>query len=265
MTLEEPQLNASDVRQYLNGPFASVQGWCIPHLWQALWPLANAVAAQGGGGPIAEIGVYHGKFFIGLVKTMAAETHNTALDVFDLQQFNLDKAGEGNMSRFKENLAACGVAEKRVDMIKTDSMWLGREDAEKLRAKTGGFSMFSVDGCHLAEHTINDMLFAMEVTKPQGIIFVDDYYNADWPGVQEGVAKFYLNHTARFVPLYFSCNKLVLCNLSYHRIYLDAVNAHVRKHFPETRVKAVKRFGFDTLTITPKYQSQDYLAGDGQA
>jgi hypothetical protein len=57
----------------------------------------------------------------------------------------------------------------------------------------------------------------------------------------------------------------VLCNLSYHKIYLDAVGSFVRKHFPETRVKPVKRFGFDTLTITPKYQSEDYIVRDGPA
>ena len=255
-------MNSASLRQYLSNEFATVQGWCIPHLWQSLWPLRQAVIAQGGAGPVAEIGVFHGKFFIGLVKTMGAPQHNHAMDVFDLQQFNLDKAGEGNAAKFKENMARTGIVESAVTMVKTDSMWLGRADADRIRAETGGFSMFSVDGCHLAEHTINDMNFAIEVTKPQGIIFVDDYYNADWPGVQEGVAKYYLNNTARFVPLYYSCNKLVLCNLSYHKIYLDAVGASVRKHFPETRVKAVKRFGFDTLTITPNYKSQDYLPPD---
>lgn len=255
----------ADIASYLYGGFATVQGWCIPHLWQSLWPLSQAVVAAGGEGPVAEIGVFHGKFFIGLAKTMGASRNNYAIDVFDLQQFNLDKAGEGNVQRFRENLESNGIGEAAVRLLRTDSMWLTRVDAERLKDETGGFSMFSVDGCHLAEHTINDIALAMEVVKPQGVIFVDDYYNADWPGVQEGVAKYYLNSTARFVPLYFSCNKLVLCNLSYHKIYLDAVGSFVRKHFPETRVKPVKRFGFDTLTITPKYQSEDYIVRDGPA
>jgi hypothetical protein len=249
----------ADVETYLNGEFARVQGWCIPHLWQSLQPMREAILNAGATGPVAEIGVYHGKFFIGLVKTMAAARANYAIDVFDLQQFNLDKAGAGSLARFKENLQRSGVADSSVEFLRTDSMWLNRADSERIRAESGGFSMFSIDGCHLAEHTINDLHFAMEVTLPHGIIFIDDYYNADWPGVHEGIAKFYLNQPARFVPLYYSCNKLVLCNLSYHKIYLDAVGAFVKGNYPETRVKPVKRFGFDTLTITPNYQSRSYL------
>ena len=252
-------MQLTELREYLGGDFAKVQGWCLAHLWQSVEPLRQAVLAAGGNGPVAEIGVFHGKFFIALVKAMGAAAENYAIDVFDQQQFNLDKAGPGNLQKFKDNLALTGVAQSRVTILRTDSMWLTRADAERIRTASGGFSMFSVDGCHLAEHTINDLIFAQEVTLPQGVIFIDDYYNADWPGVQEGIAKYYLNHAARFVPLFYSANKLVLCNLSYHKIYLDAVGAHVRKHFPETRVKPVKRFGFDTLTITPNYQSKDHL------
>jgi hypothetical protein len=82
----------ASLAHYLNNDFSSVQGWCIPHLWQSLWPLREAMRKQGKDGPVAEIGVYHGKFFIGLVKTMEAPRHNYAIDVFDLQQFNLDGA-----------------------------------------------------------------------------------------------------------------------------------------------------------------------------
>jgi hypothetical protein len=249
----------ASLAHYLNNDFSSVQGWYIPHLWQSLWPLREAMRKQGKDGPVAEIGVYHGKFFIGLVKTMEAPRHNYAIDVFDLQQFNLDGAGVGNAAKFKENLARCEVEPSSVEMLKADSMWLTRADADRLRNETGGFAMFSVDGCHLAEHTINDLQFAIDVTLPHGIIFIDDYYNADWPGVQEGVAKYYHNNAARFVPLYHSCNKLVLCNLSYHRIYLKEVADSLQKHFPQTRVKPVKRFGFDTLSITPDYRSADFL------
>src|SRR5580704_7195743 len=99
----------------------------------------------------------------------------------------------------------------------------------------------------------------MEVTKPQRIIFVDDYYNPNWPGVQEGIAKFYLSNSARFVPLLFTCNKLFLCNLSYHKMYLDLVSRFVRQNFPDTRIKLVRRFGFDTVTVLPNFKSSQYL------
>jgi SAM-dependent methyltransferase len=242
----------ADAKAYLDGPFQIIKGWCLPNLWQSIEPLYEQIVARGNPGPVAEIGVYQGKFFIGLVKTMGAPTNNYAIDVFDLQEFNLDKAGEGNIEALRANLRSSGVDDAAVEFLKTDSMWLNDGDIRSLRADTGGFSMFSVDGCHLAEHTVNDIHIAMELTRPDGIIFVDDYYNPNWPGVQEGVARLYFGQVPRFVPLLFSCNKLVLCNISFHARYLKAVRDYLAAHYPGARVKLVKRFGYDTLTVVPE-------------
>jgi len=103
------------------------------------------------------------------------------------------------------------------------------------------------------------MQLAFDLTRPDGIIFVDDYYNPSWPGVQEAVAKYYLNNSARFVPLLFSCGKLFLCNLSFHATYLETVARFLSQHFPSTAVKRVQRFGFETLTVMPDHKSNDYL------
>lgn len=253
-------MSMNDVTDYLQGSFRAIEGWCIPQLWQTIQPLSRAVLEEGGKGPVAEIGVYHGKFFIGLVKTAGAPAANFAIDVYDLQQFNLDGAGKGNLDKFRQNMHAAGVADSQVEIVKTDSMWLNRCDIDRIRERSGGFSMFSVDGCHLAEHTINDLQFAAEVTLPQGLIFIDDYYNAQWPGVQEGVAKYFLMSAARFVPLAYSCNKLILCNLSYHGAYLKKLVPFVREHFADTRIKMVKRFGFDCANITPDIEKGAFCA-----
>lgn len=244
-----------NVDKYLRGTFQTTEGWCIPQLWQTIQPLYQCVQAAGGDGPVAEIGVYHGKFFIGLVKTVGEMKPNYAIDVFDLQQHNLDGAGKGNLEKFKVNLGNAEVALDQVEFLKTDSMWLNHIDIQGIRVRSGGFSMFSVDGCHLAEHTLNDMEIASQLVKPQGLIFVDDYYNSDWPGVQEGVAKHFLMQNSRFVPLAYTCNKLILCNLSFHQTYLIALSSFVEANFPDTRIKKVKRFGYDTVNVHPNFRS----------
>ena len=242
----------ADLRRYLDGPFDEVQGWCIPQLWQAIEPLAEAIRDNGDPGPIGEIGVFHGKFFIGLAHTMGAEAGNIALDVFDMQEFNLDGAGKGNKAIFAANLEKCEVPADAVEMIAVDSMGLTADDASDYRRRTGGgFSLFSVDGCHTVEHTINDVGFAFQVIRRDGIIFVDDYYNANWPGVQEGIAKLYHNQAPRFVPLLYIANKLFLCNLSYHQSYLEIVTSHLKTHFPDTRFRDHSRFGYRCLSIFP--------------
>jgi len=247
-----------EVHDYLNGRFEQVEGWCVPQLWQSIQPIDEIQRRNGIGGPIAEIGVYQGKFFIGLLKTKQ-QSNNYAIDVFSMQRFNLDGAGAGNQEALKANIALSGSSVEDVHFLEADSMALTSSDLQEIRATTGGFSMFSVDGCHTVEHTINDVRIAMELTRPGGVIFVDDYYNASWPGVQEGICKLYLTDSPRFVPLIATCNKLILCHISYHAEFLLHAKEFFKTNFDGTRVKPVKRFGYDTLTIAPNLQTGAFL------
>ena len=45
------------INGYLSTGIDDVKGWCIPQLWQSIWPLAQRI----GDGPVAEIGVFEGK------------------------------------------------------------------------------------------------------------------------------------------------------------------------------------------------------------
>lgn len=243
----EQRLN--DINAYLSEGIHSVKGWCIPQLWQTLWPLYREI----GDGPIAEIGLFEGKFFIGLCKTFGTGTDNraAAIDVFDMQKFNLDGAGVGKIDMVKRNLATHGIEESAVEFVQADSLALTHQDADRMIADIGQFHFFSVDGCHEVVHTVNDIEFAMSVTANHGIIAVDDYTNADWPGVQEAVARMYLNRDFRFIPLAVTCNKLLLASYSYHAHYLRAIEKYLVKAHPKTRFKKVRRFGFESITIRP--------------
>lgn len=248
------------VLDYLRGPFRTMGGWCSPWLWQLITPIAERQAALGIAEPVAEIGVYHGKFFLGLLLTRGAPAHNHAIDVWDMQEFNLDGAGHGDMAQFAANIDASGASPESVTMLRADSMAITRQTIERIREITGGFSLFSVDGCHLAEHTINDIRIAMELTVPGGIIFVDDYTNPDWPGVQEGVAKLYLMDSPRFVPLATLHNKLFLCHIGHHAMWLQHLSAAAAR-LPHARTKIVRRFGYESLNPFPHTEGEDYLGG----
>ena len=245
-------MDACAVEDYLAGHFKNVEGWCNPRLWQAIRPLAAAMIETDGIAPIAEIGVHHGKFFIGLVKTMGAPANNYAIDVFDAQEFNLDGSGKGDLDAFRRNLALGGVPESAVQIVQADSMALDDAAVKAIRASSGGFAFFSVDGCHTAEHTINDFEVACRLTRDSGVIFVDDYYNPSWPGVQEGIAKVFFSRPPSFVPLLLISNKLFLCHASRHRNYLYAAQTYIRQHYPTTKLKRVKRFGYEGLTLIPR-------------
>ncbi|MEP0315531.1 class I SAM-dependent methyltransferase [Hyphomonas sp.] len=236
---------------YLNGQFNGVKGWCGPHLWNVIQPLHEYQQAAGVKGPIAEIGVFHGKFFIGLALTKKGEGIHTAFDVFDMQRFNLDGAGKGDLQTFQNNLKEAGFGEEAIDIRKVDSMALTRHEIEHIREERGQFSMFSVDGCHMTEHTVNDFRIAMELTQPGGIIYVDDYLNADWPGVQEGLARLYLNDCPQFVPVAYASNKLFTCHISFAADVFKHLRDNVKESFPRCQVKTVRRFGYECLNVRP--------------
>lgn len=249
------------VAGYLSGHFQQIRGYSNPYIWNALQPLHEWQEAEGVTGPIGEIGVMLGKFFAALALAKDAYGPHFAFDVFDLTQFNLGGGPRGNLEIFKENLKAAGVEAAKVEIRQVDSMAITARDIEEVRDATGGgFSLFSVDGCHRAEHTVNDLQIAMELTKPGGLILLDDYYNQDWPGVQEGTVRLYLNSLPRFIPIAFTCNKLLLAHIGYAEAMFAHLKSELPGRIPGLRITEAPRFGYPTLNIYPDMKSDRYLS-----
>ena len=249
------------VAEYLSGQFQQIRGHSNPYIWNSLQPLHEWQEFQDIKGPIGEIGVMLGKFFVALALAKDAYPPHFAFDVFDQTQFNLGGGPRGNLDIFKENLKTASLGEKEVEIRRVDSMSITARDIEQVRDATGGgFSIFSVDGCHRAEHTINDVQIAIELTKPGGLILLDDYYNQDWPGVQEGAARLYLNAMPRFIPIAFSCNKLLLAHIGYAEAMLEHLKNELPGRFPGLRINEVPRYGYPTLNIYPDTKSGRFLS-----
>ncbi|MGB7565890.1 MAG: class I SAM-dependent methyltransferase, partial [Prochlorococcaceae cyanobacterium] len=219
----------TELAAYLRSGINQVEGWCNPELWQLLEPIVAIQIHQQSPSAIAEIGVYHGKFFIGLALSHPGGPH-LAIDCFDDQQFNIDGAGIGHRETFLANCRTHGVPPEQVQVLQANSLDLPKMLGSSLfsglgMSAEGGrpFSIFSIDGCHTVEHTHNDLLVACQLTNlNHGVILVDDYTNPDWPGVQEAVARFYLFGAPTFAPLAVTCNKLLLVPTGCHTPMLDA-------------------------------------------
>ena len=193
------QSSINGLQKYLDAPFKEVDGWCTPHLFPAI--VASRIHQESLGltsAPIAEIGVFHGKFLLGLAALAGTQTGHYAIDVFDMQEFNLDGAGKGSLEMLKANAEKAGFSESDFTYFSADSMAINRQQISEISANApGGFSFFSVDGCHTPEHTVNDARIAMELTDTRGIVFIDDYNNPNWPGVQEGICLLYTSPSPR--------------------------------------------------------------------
>jgi hypothetical protein len=254
------QTLADSLRAFVQGPFPQIAGWCSPYIFQTLHPIAEFQRSIGFTAPVCEIGVFQGKFFTALMKTSGLSAGHYAIDVFDMQEFNLDYAGAGNRAAFLKNVALAGEDPDLVTCIERDSTTFRQGELTRIRETVGGFSIFSVDGCHMVQHTINDMQVAMELTADKGVIFVDDYYNPSWPGVHEAVCKMYLTGNPVYVPFCYNQNKLALCHIGYHARYLDYLTRFVATHFPDTETKKVSMFGYDVLAMIPHGRSDKVVA-----
>jgi Methyltransferase domain len=176
-------------------------------------------------GNVAEIGVHHGKLFILLYLLTKADERGVAIDLFSLQHLNIDRSGKGNLARFLTNLR-CHADTDRVIVHEGDSTAL--DGAMLVRLGGGPFRLISIDGGHTAEITLADLRTAESALAPGGVVILDDCFNESWPGVSEGVHR-YFSESPAVVPFAIGGNKVLFCRAASVATYVDALRAAVPK------------------------------------
>jgi SAM-dependent methyltransferase len=212
------------LRQYVENGHHDVEGWFSGNQLD-MFLIADEVQKQLGiDGAVGEIGVHHGRLFILLMLLRRAGEKAVAMDVFDLQEFNTDFSGLGNLEAFLANIDRHVGTREGLEIVKADSMQL--EASDVLTAAGARFRMLSVDGSHTTHNTANDLRLAHRVLRQGGIIVVDDYFNGGYPMVAEGVARFMiLEPVVNIVPVLAGMNKVVFTTKSHHTQYLEAFRA----------------------------------------
>lgn len=178
-------------------------------------------------GDALEIGVYHGRFFLGLMAALADSEFGVALDIFDNQSLNIDGSGAGAEIReaFGRNVESYGRPDA-ARLLQADSMSVRPSDLLALSA-SNQFRLISVDGGHTAEHVINDLWLSSQVIAPGGVIFLDDFFSPHWPGVAEGFLRFMMNMNRNLAPVLCAGNKLLLTTIPHQ----PEMVRHVREAF----------------------------------
>jgi hypothetical protein len=190
---------------YLNGGLGQVAGWLsedIAHITRLLsvWQHARRIT-----GDVVEIGVHHGRYFIVLALLCDAGERAIAVDVFEAQHLNLDGSGRGDLAVFLDQCARHIGTDTPPLVHAVDSLSLRGRDLTQAGLPTGtrrSVRLFSVDGCHTAQHTLNDLYVATESLVPGGVVLLDDFFAPGWPGVQEGVHRFLLANPGWCVAAY---------------------------------------------------------------
>ena len=190
--------------------FAHVHGWLLPRALHMTSYLASNFVEPEAFNSI-EIGVHHGKFFLGLENVTPKGGRALAFDVFSQQDLNIDNSGMGNKGVFIEHVNKYAAHPERVEIFEQDSM-----DIDVASVGKSSFGLISIDGGHTKQHTINDLTISQNLVTSQGIVILDDILNQDWTGVISGAISFFSSPMAyRIVPFAIGFNKLFICHFSY--------------------------------------------------
>jgi len=212
------------VNRYITDGQGGVQGWCDDVDMRLIRDISRIQHDAGVTGHGAEIGVHHGKLFILLHLLMQLDERAVALDVFDDQGSNTDQSGQGDEAVFLGNVQRHAPDRPKPEVMRTDSLCIGGTDIEA--ALGGKVRLFSVDGGHTPECAEHDMATAQDCVVDGGVIFLDDYSNARWPGVCEGANRFMCGTAPRPVPFAITNSKAYFASdADVAKRYTDALLA----------------------------------------
>jgi SAM-dependent methyltransferase len=193
-----------DVAEYLSAT-ERVEGWFFP-IDALLFALVDEVQKRAGvSGYLFEIGVHHGKTALFLTRMASAGELVGVCDVFDQQELNRDRSGEGNLARFTQYL-------RELDPRAAKTMRVFVMASERLTTSetTESCRFFHIDGGHRPENVLADLRTASRALLPDGVVALDDVFNPSWPGVSEGFYRFMQESPGELVPILIGGNKVLL-------------------------------------------------------
>ena len=178
-------------------------------------------------GAVAEIGVHHGKLFIGLSLLQPPGAKSVAIDIFGDQELNVDGSGHGNFEKFENNVKLWSSKDDLV-VHQGDSTKL---EPAKLRELAGdAIRFFSVDGGHTEEIVFSDMKLAEATLADGGVVVADDVFNEQWPGVSVGTLR-YLSDGPKLTPFLIGFNKVYFTQPEYCDFYRGEVESALSGSF----------------------------------
>ncbi len=142
-------------------------------------------SAVGLSGPICEIGVHRGKYFIALACGLCPNEKAIAIDLFENRQKNIDHCGLGERGVFDRNVEHF-LYPPSITVISANSTKLDVHDI----SRHGAIRFFSVDGGHTEATTVSDLHLAEQSIATGGIVALDDILNQDGTGVISGYVRY---------------------------------------------------------------------------
>lgn len=229
-----------------------VGGYTESQVFEVLEVLDAAQRARGVRGSVVEIGVHHGRLFIGMHLLQRSGEASVAIDLFDEQELNVDQSGLGDRGKFEQHLAKWST--RPVVIHQGDSTQLKSGDI----AEMSNARMFSVDGGHTAGIVESDMRLAAECLCDGGIIVADDVFNEQWPDVCVGTLN-YLADTD-VVPFGIGFNKTLFAHRDHAPAYAEALADHFADRYLTAAFPHRTFAGHDVVIVIPVPRTPAHIA-----
>jgi Methyltransferase domain len=202
--VHDQAMKKPEVVEYLNAT-SKVEGWFFPIDAYAIAMIDEIQRRENIGGNLFEVGAHHGKTAMFLARTATIEETVGVCDIFE------DHGGREvfleNIRRFTE------IPPERLSIFSKRSASLTSDET------TTKCRFFHIDGGHRAEDVFADLVTADRAVLPDGVLAVDDVFNANWPGVSEGFYSFHTTRPDAFVPIFIGGNKVYLTRPDAAAIY----------------------------------------------
>ena len=209
--------------KYRRHGYRRVQGYTDGPVFGMLQALDSMQRSDGIGGSVVEVGVHHGRLFIGMNLLQRAGEPSVAIDLFDDQERNVDQSGLGDLQRFHRNLSRWRCAPPVIHA--GDSTQLKPADIPEM----ADARLFSVDGGHTAGIAASDMALAEDCLTPGGVVIADDVFNPQWPDVCAGTLD-YLRE-GKLVPFAIGFNKTLFTQPSSAAAYRAKIVDHYARQY----------------------------------
>lgn len=245
----------TSILEYAETLHADVEGWLGAGALGLTTIFSLHQHARGISGAVGEIGVHHGKYFIGLALLRQRRESAVAIDLFEDQHLNVDWSGRGDREVFMGHLKRLEIPIEGLVIHKANSLDLTPQELLKL-SDGQGYRLFSIDGGHQANIVLHDLRLVEAALAPDGIVILDDFYNPDWPGVNEALFRYLPQGQLR--PVAYGDNKLFLCTGEAYPGTLEWLGSRV---LPLTSYfKQVELAGFPCYHLAPPAVSQPLLS-----
>lgn len=192
----------AEIERYLDDT-SRIEGWFFPIDASLFGAIDEIQQHERIAGNLFEIGVHHGKSAVLLAKMLKEGEVLGVCDVFEQQNLNVDRSGEGSRELFQRNMAEFSPA--AMNRIR---IFAKRSDQLTIEDTTHTCRFVHIDGGHRPLDVVNDLRVAERALLNDGIVAVDDVFNPSWPGVGEGMYAYYMQRPNVFAPTIIGGNKV---------------------------------------------------------